>query len=171
MQRPVRAVFGNAALLVTFSVLHIAHCSGSCSRIVDGPLTLNLMIVMFTFMLEEKEIERLNIAYRKTLRLLHLVDRNDPIAEIIAMKVIEVGKSGIRDPKEISEIAVEQFSCMASCCLKSDQQVCSAQKPNSGACSKLLLGREHRKAPPPAVHMTRAGFAISSHQSAHRRAR
>jgi hypothetical protein len=47
-QRPARAVFGNAALLVTFSVLHIAHCSGSCSRIVDGLLTLNLMIMMFT---------------------------------------------------------------------------------------------------------------------------
>jgi hypothetical protein len=61
-------------------------------------------------MLEDAEIERLNLAYRRALRLLHLVDRNDPIGEIIAMKVIEVGKLGVRDPRKISAIAVKQLS-------------------------------------------------------------
>jgi hypothetical protein len=61
-------------------------------------------------MLEAAEMERLNLAYRRALRLLHLVDRNDPIAEMIAMKVIEVSKLGVRDPRTISEIAVKQLN-------------------------------------------------------------
>jgi hypothetical protein len=37
------------------------------------------------------EINRLNIAYAKTLRMLDLVDRFDPVTEIVAKKVINVG--------------------------------------------------------------------------------
>lgn len=38
-----------------------------------------------------------------------LVDRNDPIAEIVAKKIIEIGATGVRDPAEISRLAVEQL--------------------------------------------------------------
>jgi hypothetical protein len=41
--------------------------------------------------LQEVE-QRLNRAYRDVLRSLHLVDRNDPIAEIVAKTVIEIGE-------------------------------------------------------------------------------
>jgi hypothetical protein len=56
-----------------------------------------------------EDVERLNRAYSYALRSLHLVDRNDPITEIVAKSVIEVGAKGVRDPSEISEIAVKQL--------------------------------------------------------------
>jgi hypothetical protein len=40
---------------------------------------------------------------------LHLIDRDDPVCEIIARKVIEIDASGTHDPKAISEIAVKRL--------------------------------------------------------------
>jgi hypothetical protein len=51
----------------------------------------------------------LNLAFDRTLRKLHLVDRNDPICEIVARKVIEIGATGVTNPVAISEIAVRQL--------------------------------------------------------------
>ena len=59
--------------------------------------------------LQEVE-QRLNTAYRDVLRSLHLVDRNDPIAEIVAKAVIEIGATGVREPSEISKIAVKRLA-------------------------------------------------------------
>ena len=62
-----------------------------------------------TVEMESAEIKRLNSAYAKALRLLDLVDRSDPVTEIVANKVIEVGTSGVTDPQEIAEIVVSNF--------------------------------------------------------------
>ena len=59
--------------------------------------------------LQEVE-QRLDRAYRDVSRSLCLVDRNDPIAEIVAKKIIEIGATGVRDPAEISKLAVEQLN-------------------------------------------------------------
>jgi len=59
--------------------------------------------------LQEVE-QRLNRAYRDVLRSLHLVDRNDAIAEIVAKTVIEVGATGVREPSEISKIALKRLA-------------------------------------------------------------
>jgi hypothetical protein len=59
--------------------------------------------------LEPEQVERLNRAYTYALRKLHLVDRNDPVAEIVAKKIIEVGARGMSDPEEISKTAVKQL--------------------------------------------------------------
>jgi hypothetical protein len=56
------------------------------------------------------EIKNLNLAFNKALRALHLVNRNDPVTEIVARKVIEIGATGIRDPTEIARIAVKQLA-------------------------------------------------------------
>jgi hypothetical protein len=56
-----------------------------------------------------EEAERLDRAYQYTLRSLYLVDRNDPVTEIVAKAVIEIGATGVRDPTEISKIAVKQL--------------------------------------------------------------
>jgi hypothetical protein len=56
-----------------------------------------------------EEIDRLTTAYKQALRSLHLVDRGDPVAELVARKIIEIGATGVRDPAEISRIAVEQL--------------------------------------------------------------
>ena len=59
--------------------------------------------------LQEVE-QRLNRAYRDVLRSLHLVDRNDVIAEIVAKTVIEIGATGVREPSEISKIALKRLA-------------------------------------------------------------
>lgn len=51
----------------------------------------------------------LEMAFNDALKKLNLVDRDDPICEIVARKVIEVGTSGITDPSSISEIALQQL--------------------------------------------------------------
>ncbi len=58
---------------------------------------------------EPEDVRRLDRAYRHTLRSLYLVDRDDPVAEIVAKTVIEIGATGVRDPAEISRIAVRQL--------------------------------------------------------------
>jgi len=53
-------------------------------------------------------IENLNAAFKKALRSLHLVDRDDPLAELVARKIIEIDATGVHDAAEIAKIAVKQ---------------------------------------------------------------
>jgi hypothetical protein len=55
------------------------------------------------------EVERLNRAFTFTLRSLSLVDRGDPLCEIVAKKVIEIGESRALDPAEISKLAMKRL--------------------------------------------------------------
>jgi hypothetical protein len=57
--------------------------------------------------LEQRHVVR--SAFDNTLRKLHLVDRNDPVSEIVARKVIEIGASGVTNGVAITEIAVRQL--------------------------------------------------------------
>jgi hypothetical protein len=59
--------------------------------------------------MEPEEIERLNRAFSLTLKSLNLVDRNDPIREIVARKVIEIARASSQDPKEIAKLAAKQL--------------------------------------------------------------
>jgi hypothetical protein len=56
-----------------------------------------------------EEIARLTTAYEETLRTLGLVDRNDPITEMIARKIIEIGQRGVRDPMLLSELTIQEM--------------------------------------------------------------
>ncbi len=56
-----------------------------------------------------EEIARLVTAYELTLRSLGLKDRSDPITQIVAEKIIALGRSGIEDPAEISKLAVKDL--------------------------------------------------------------
>jgi hypothetical protein len=56
-----------------------------------------------------EQVERLNRAFSLTLKSLHLVDRNDPVCEIVARKVIEIEKAGTREPQEIAKLAAKQL--------------------------------------------------------------
>jgi len=62
-----------------------------------------------------EEVGRLNRAYTYALRQLQLVDRNDPIVDIVAKKIIEIGATGISDPEEISKTAVKQLGLPQNC--------------------------------------------------------
>ena len=56
-----------------------------------------------------EEVERLNRAFSFTLKSLSLVDRNDPLCEIVARMVIQIHAAGTHDPKEIAKIAARDF--------------------------------------------------------------
>ena len=57
------------------------------------------------------EIEILTRAFDQALRSAYLIDRNapDPLVEMIARKVIEVGTSNVRDPARIAKMAVKDL--------------------------------------------------------------
>lgn len=56
--------------------------------------------------LSPDDISRLVAAYEATLKALGLADRSDPITELVARKVIEIGQTGVADPMQISRRAV-----------------------------------------------------------------
>jgi len=59
--------------------------------------------------LGSEEISRLSEAYERTLRTLYLVDRNDPLTEMIAKKIIEIGQTGVKEPTQISQLAIKDL--------------------------------------------------------------
>ena len=56
-----------------------------------------------------EEVERLSRAFTFTLQSLSLVDRDDPVCEIVARKVIEIDAAGTHDPAEIARLAVKKL--------------------------------------------------------------
>jgi|SRR5215471_7639794 len=59
--------------------------------------------------LEPAAQKALRLAFIRALRLLGLVDRNDPVCEIVACKIVEIGAIGASDPIAISDVAVRQL--------------------------------------------------------------
>jgi hypothetical protein len=57
--------------------------------------------------LAPEEIARLSTAYEQALRTIGVKDRNAPLAELIAKKIIEIGRTGLKDPAQICIRAVE----------------------------------------------------------------
>lgn len=55
----------------------------------------------------------LSDAYERTLRKLNLVDRRDPITEMMAKKIIELGQRGVREAKQLSELAIKELGTRA----------------------------------------------------------
>ena len=46
-----------------------------------------------------EEIDRLSAAYEQALKALSLKDRNDPLTEMIAKKIIEIGQTASKSPR------------------------------------------------------------------------
>ena len=59
---------------------------------------------------EPKDIERLVTAYEQTLRALRLKDRSDPLTQLVAEKIIAIGRLRIEDPAEISKLALKELT-------------------------------------------------------------
>jgi hypothetical protein len=70
-------------------------------------MTIYRMLKNTTF--GPEEIERLVTAYELTLRALGLKDRSDPITQLVAEKIIAVGRLGIENPAEISKVALKEL--------------------------------------------------------------
>jgi hypothetical protein len=58
---------------------------------------------------DQDDIERLSAAYEDALRALHISDRDDPINEIIAQRIIEGARAGVRDPNDLSKMAIKDL--------------------------------------------------------------
>ena len=56
-----------------------------------------------------EEIARLVTAYEGALKALGLRDRSDPITQLVAEKIIAVGRLRIEDPAEITRLAVKEL--------------------------------------------------------------
>jgi hypothetical protein len=84
--------------------------------LIDPPLSklggreMAILRLLQNSQLAAEDMARLVAAYEKTLRALRLVDRSDPITELVARKVIEISQSGVRDPAQISRLAVMALS-------------------------------------------------------------
>jgi hypothetical protein len=56
-----------------------------------------------------EDIARLVAAYEQALSELSLKDDNDPLKELVAKKIIEVAQTGVRDPAQISQLAIKEL--------------------------------------------------------------
>jgi hypothetical protein len=55
-----------------------------------------------------EDISPLVAAYENCLCVLG-PDRSDPIAQLIAKKIIEIGQTGMRDPVQVGRLALEEI--------------------------------------------------------------
>jgi hypothetical protein len=58
---------------------------------------------------DQADIDRMAAAYEAALTALRLVDRDDPITELIAKKIIEIARAGERDPPSICVRALKEL--------------------------------------------------------------
>ena len=70
-------------------------------------MTMHRLIQNLAF--NQDDIERLAAAYEEVLRALHISDRDDPINEAIAQRIIEGARAGVRDPKALCKMAVNDL--------------------------------------------------------------
>lgn len=59
--------------------------------------------------LSPQRIALLVAAYEQTLKKLSVVDRSDPLTQMVAKKILEVGERGANDAKQISDIALKEL--------------------------------------------------------------
>ena len=57
-----------------------------------------------------EEISRITAAYERALRTLCVKDRDDPLTEMIAKKIIEIAQTGIHDAAQLSTLAIKELS-------------------------------------------------------------
>jgi hypothetical protein len=57
-----------------------------------------------------EEISRVTAAYEQALQRIGLVDRDDPLAEMVAKKVIQVAQTGVREPADIASLAIMELT-------------------------------------------------------------
>ena len=55
------------------------------------------------------DVEKLTVAYEAALSLVHLKDREDPLTALIASKIIDVYRTGVRDPARVCATALKEL--------------------------------------------------------------
>ena len=70
-------------------------------------MTIHRMLENVT--LGPERIAELVEAHQITLKKLRMVERDDAMTQMIAKKIIDVGQTGVRDPEQISELAIKEL--------------------------------------------------------------
>jgi hypothetical protein len=94
-------------LLAGMLRFRLASARSSIRAIRGAAMTIHRLLQNSA--LRQDEIANLVEAYERTLRKLNLVERNDPITQMVAQKIIEIGQRGIRDPKQLSTLAIKEL--------------------------------------------------------------
>ena len=68
-------------------------------------MTIHLYLKSLSLDPDEIQFE----AYDITLKALGLTSRDDPITEVVAKKIVEVSRTGVRDPVQLSRLEMEKF--------------------------------------------------------------
>ncbi len=98
---------GPASIAQKWTVAILKVCN--IARFQAGTVAMTINRLVARTSLGPEEIRLLNEAYERALRALHLVDRNDPLTEMVAKKIIEVSKAGINDPAQVSQLAIKDL--------------------------------------------------------------
>jgi hypothetical protein len=70
-------------------------------------MPINRMIDSAAF--DPTAITALTSAYEEACAALHLIDRTDPLAEVVAKKIIEHAQRGERDPNRLREVVLKEL--------------------------------------------------------------
>jgi hypothetical protein len=57
-----------------------------------------------------EELAVLGRVFEDVLQTLGLVDRQDPMTEMVAKKLVELGKAGVRDPDRLKALTLQAFT-------------------------------------------------------------
>jgi hypothetical protein len=96
---------------------HVSHITGNDLWASESPVRLppELGAIMVIHHLLQnlsfgpEEIENLSAAYESALLALALPDRDDRVTEIIAQRIIEAARAGIRDPEALCAAAIKDL--------------------------------------------------------------
>jgi hypothetical protein len=58
---------------------------------------------------DDKAVKAMTTAYEAALVELKLADRNDPLTETIARKIVEIAQTGERDPERLCQRALAEL--------------------------------------------------------------
>ena len=56
-----------------------------------------------------KQVSCIIAAYEQTLHLLCVKDRDDPLTELIASKIIRIAQTGVDDAAQLSALAIKEL--------------------------------------------------------------
>jgi hypothetical protein len=58
---------------------------------------------------DPEDVAVMGNVFEDLLQTLGLVDREDPVATLVAQKVIELAQTGVRDPIRLKQLTLEAF--------------------------------------------------------------
>ena len=62
------------------------------------------------FAFEPEHLRTMGDAFEEALTALSIADRNDPLAKLVALKIIELGQRGERNAQHLRDYAVQAFT-------------------------------------------------------------